>query len=264
MTHVDGADSTAASVDHLQATVILAVIGVGLLVLALRDRRAYRKFKTLTDSRERIKHFRRWTLGGFLLFGVSSVVVLWLVRRLDALTQFPPEFASAMQATGGDPTSYLFGLAFGLTFVIGVIVLANLRAARRKTPPQAATQERAIGDVLPLLPRSDIERPWIALLAVNASVTEEMFFRLVVPLLLTVVIGAPLPAFATACVVFGLVHAYQGPAGVLGTTIIGVVFSAIYLATGSLLAAMAAHLAINLNTLILMPWLRARRAAAQG
>lgn len=49
---------------------------------------------------------------------------------------------------------------------------------------------------------------------------------------------------------FGLAHAYQGPAGVLTTGVLGGVLAAVYLQSGSLLLPMALHTVIDLRFLL--------------
>ena len=58
---------------------------------------------------------------------------------------------------------------------------------------------------------------------------------------------------------FGLVHLYQGATGVLGTAVLGALFTAIYLGTGNIWIAAAAHVFVDLNGLILQPLLRGYR-----
>jgi membrane protease YdiL (CAAX protease family) len=63
----------------------------------------------------------------------------------------------------------------------------------------------------------------------------------------------PLLAFVIATILFGLVHFYQGVAGVLMTTLVGVVFACLYLWTGSLWITMAAHAGLDLFGLVVRP-----------
>jgi membrane protease YdiL (CAAX protease family) len=112
-----------------------------------------------------------------------------------------------------------------------------------------------------LLPRNGAETLWTALMAVNAGVSEEVFFRLLLPLLLVLVFGSAVLAFAVAGIVFGLAHVYQGWVGVLATFVLGLVLAGLYLATGSLLAPIAVHVVIDLVGLVIRP--TAARLAAR-
>jgi membrane protease YdiL (CAAX protease family) len=93
--------------------------------------------------------------------------------------------------------------------------------------------------------------------------SEELFFRLALPLLLVVLTGNAALAFVIATATFGLMHLYQGWAGVIATTLVGAVMSAIYLATGSIWIVIILHAAIDLNGLIVMPYLTRPAPAAQ-
>ncbi|HWE44811.1 MAG TPA: type II CAAX endopeptidase family protein [Caulobacteraceae bacterium] len=244
-------------IDPTRALLLLSAIVLLLGLFTVRDRSAYKRFKALTESKDRIRHFRRWVIGAFLAFGVGGVLVLWLAGRVGDLLRMPPEFAPmAASMSGRVTTSGLFGMAFGASFVVGILVITSLRARRGQKP-----KPRATGDILALMPRNGAERAWLALLSLNAGVTEEIFFRLAVPLLLYAVTGSLIGALVGGCLIFGLIHAYQGIVGIFATTILGAVFTVIYIGTGSLLIAMAVHVLIDLNTLVFLPWLRARAAA---
>lgn len=91
------------------------------------------------------------------------------------------------------------------------------------------------------------------LLALNwtlAAFGEELAFRVLLMRGLTHALGdrraAPAIALVVQAVVFGLVHAYQGPAGIAATTVSGLVYGALTLAArGSLWPAALAHGASN-------------------
>ncbi|MBW8732872.1 MAG: CPBP family intramembrane metalloprotease, partial [Asticcacaulis sp.] len=106
-----------------------------------------------------------------------------------------------------------------------------------------------------LLPRTGRERFWAGLIALNAGLSEELFFRLALPLLLATVTGQPALAFWLAVVIFGLGHAYQGLFGVIATTIIGALLGLIYLYSGNLWLVVGIHAGIDLWSLVVMPLL---------
>ena len=114
---------------------------------------------------------------------------------------------------------------------------------------------RQLGDFSALLPRNRAELAHAAALSINAGLTEELFFRLTLPLLFVLVIGNVWVAFALAAIVFGLAHLYQGLVGVVATTAVGVLLTAFYLASGSIWIAVLVHAAIDLVGLVLRPLL---------
>src|SRR5262249_10041181 len=108
-----------APIDPGRAALLLGAILLGLVLLGLRDRSVYKRFKALTESKARIRPFRRWVIGAFLVFGLGGVLVLWLAGRVGDLLHMPHEFAAvgALLTPARLGTSGLFGIAFGVTFV---------------------------------------------------------------------------------------------------------------------------------------------------
>ena len=135
--------------------------------------------------------------------------------------------------------------------VTAVAVFVTL-AARRGG---AARRMRTLGDIEPLMPRNAAETLWTGLLSLNAGVGEELFFRLTLPLLIALATGNALAGLAGAGLVFGLAHVYQGWVGVAATTVVGFVFTGLYLWSGGLAAPMAAHAGLDLMALVVRPTL---------
>ena len=104
-----------------------------------------------------------------------------------------------------------------------------------------------------VLPRNRPELGLGAVLSVNAGVFEELVFRLGIPALLFGASGSALVAVVGSVLLFGALHAYQGVAGVIGTTLIGAVFMASYLLTGSILVPIVLHTLFDLRSLVLIP-----------
>jgi membrane protease YdiL (CAAX protease family) len=97
--------------------------------------------------------------------------------------------------------------------------------------------------------------PAIAL-AISAGVSEELFFRLFLPLLIALVSGSALTGTIIAALCFGGVHRYQGWRGVVATTLSGVALSVLYGLTNSVWMAIAFHIAIDVNALVVRPMAR--------
>ncbi len=68
----------------------------------------------------------------------------------------------------------------------------------------------------------------------NAGVTEELYFRLLAPVLIFAVTGSAFWAILASTLWFGLAHYYQGWIGIAATTCIGALFAAVYLYVGHL------------------------------
>jgi len=238
------------------AQLLLAVTLVVLAVFTIFDARAYARFKTIDDTRERQRIFGRWVVQAMLLFGGGALIGLALLGRLGEIVAFPVEFLPATALLGelDDVRGLITGTLFGL---VGGLILVSALALLR--PPKEGEEVRVVGDIGALLPRNRAELPYGALLSANAGITEELFFRLYLPLLIVLAGGGAVLAFVAAALVFGLMHLYQGAAGVIGTSVMGLVFVLIYLVTGSLLLPILLHVLIDLNGLVLQPALLMRR-----
>ncbi len=95
-----------------------------------------------------------------------------------------------------------------------------------------------------LLPRTGRERAAFTGLSVAAGVGEELAYRGYVIPVLAGLLG-PAGAAAVSSVVFGVLHAYQGPLGMARTAALGGLLAWGFLASGSLLPPIAAHVLLD-------------------
>jgi membrane protease YdiL (CAAX protease family) len=101
--------------------------------------------------------------------------------------------------------------------------------------------------VLTILPATPREARAFGAVAITAGICEEVLYRgYLLWYLLSVWPGRLAIAAAAAALIFGLGHAYQGVRGVVHTTVVGGIAMAVYLLTGSLLAPMLLHAALDL------------------
>lgn len=229
---------------------LLALALVVLLVVraARKDQREYRRFRRYRSTARRQAMMRRWLLESLVVFGGSSAVLLVIVHPvvmpLLAATQALPPVALLRDAlAGGLGAALLIGALVG----VALLTLLGARSARRDGGIVM------VGDIAALLPRNRPELGSGAALSVNAGVVEEALFRLALPALLVVVTGEPISAFVLAALLFGALHAYQGWAGVLATTVVGLLFTALYVVSGSIGLAMLVHALFDLRTLVVIP-----------
>ncbi len=247
--------------DEGMMPLILLLAALAAIVWFLKgDLGEYRRFKTLSDTASRQRRYRLWIGKAALAFAAPALIGLALLGRLGALATLPAEFAAARallpEFTGG-PSAFLTGMLGGAA--IGGLVVGILAATRRK---QGLPEP--VGDVGALIPRNRPEMVHAAALSVAAGVTEELAFRLYIPLLIALVTGSALLAFALATLIFGAMHLYQGWKGVAATTVVGLVMTALYLMTGALWLAMLLHALIDLNGLVVRPWLSSSSASRSG
>jgi len=191
-----------------------------------------------TSSRERIS-----------LYG-STMVMQW------AITLFAGWRATARGLTARDfgfergefieilSACLLGGLA------LGALHWGNLRRVARAG---GAGAERMRSIAKHILPQSGVELLPYCGLAMTAGICEEFLYRGFAYAALTRA-GAPiwLGFFATS-ILFGLAHLYQGRGGVLGTTILGLLFAGGRLLFGSLMPPIVWHSVIDLVAGIVGP-----------
>jgi membrane protease YdiL (CAAX protease family) len=239
---------------------LLLVAVLALLGWFVRnDRAEYEAFKAFTRTEDRQRAFRRWVAKSFLLFWGDSLVVVVLIGRAGTLLRLSPEFAPLLPHLPG-------GLNAGVVpFVIGGVIGGGIIGAVAGTllKRNRSAKPKVLGDIEPLLPRNADERKWTALLGANAAVGEELFFRLMLPLLIALVAGSAIIAFVAAGLIFGAVHFYQGWVGILATTLAGFFFAALYLVSGMLWIAILLHAVMNLNSLWLRPLLAERQTRSR-
>jgi membrane protease YdiL (CAAX protease family) len=114
-----------------------------------------------------------------------------------------------------------------------IVVLTVQRIAVLRNP---AAQRRALEQqqtVEPVLPRTADELRWFRAVALTAGVCEELMYRGFLLWYFDAWFPIGVAAAATT-VLFGLAHAYQGPRGILLTGLVGTLFVALRLLTGSL------------------------------
>jgi membrane protease YdiL (CAAX protease family) len=235
---------------QLALLALFLVVAILLVVRAAnRERTDYRRFKKLKTTRERQRVFGRWLRESFLINGGIAVAVL-----LASWNLIGPASRSALKSWPlhwfHENLSGAFGVGFSivLAIIVAVLLVVPMFVLRRQV-----NELPAIGDVGALLPRTRGELKYGVGLSINAGVVEELLFRLGMPALLFGITGNGLLSFVIASLLFGLLHIYQKFWGVLGATVLGLAFSALYLLTGSIWVVIVVHAVIDLRSLVLLP-----------
>jgi uncharacterized protein len=194
------------------------------------------------------RRFARLAARSSTLFGAVALLGLVLAGRTGALLAPPAEFAGAAAIARRWVPGMTEPMAFGL-IALGLVIGGTVGALLSRWRGRVF----ALGDVTAVLPRHRRELGWAALLAVTSGVSEELFFRLFLPLAVAAVTGSGLVGFGVATLMFGFAHRYQGWSGMLATSAAGALLAAIYLASGAIWVAAALHAILNLNGLVLRP-----------
>ncbi|MFZ4405564.1 MAG: CPBP family intramembrane glutamic endopeptidase [Pseudobdellovibrionaceae bacterium] len=236
------------------AYVVLPVYLYLLFIRTKQDVAEYANFKKIKSTKSRQQKYRKWVLESFLLFGLGSVLLLAAIGHfsnithpLSQFTDLVPRSTTIQADDTGSRIPFILGmLTSGL---LTGLVIANFAKKNKK-------KAAVIGDIQAMFPRNNAERFWAAILAINAGFSEEMFFRLLLPILFFIVFKNPVIALVLPILIFGLVHWYQGKIGVVFTAILGAGLTFLYLTTRNIFAVMAIHALIDLNGLILQPAIR--------
>lgn len=172
-----------------------------------------------------------------------------MLDRPDALGSLPREFAAlAAQLPRYTAANLLPPLLVGLTLGLLLVWVRIWRAHRRGSP-------NSIDAAAPYAARGRRELLPAVAVALAAGVTEELAFRLTIPLLAARVTGSALAGFALAAAVFVAIHRYQSWPGRVGVALAVVALTALYLSTGALWLAMLVHTVIDISALAIRPWL---------
>lgn len=244
----------------MAAAIWLLIVLAGVAVWTVNDTRQYQSFRRETESGPRRAFYWRWTIQSLVFLTGASLISLALIGRFDALVALPSEFApfaSALQSdtrSGSGSADQRLGMVLGFSIGMLIFIAITKRRLAKMVMP-------VIGDIEPLIPRNTAEMLAALPLCLNAGFSEELFFRLTLPLLLTTVTGSVAISWGVATLVFGLIHWYQGWTGVLATTLMGGVLTVVYLKTGSIASAMLMHAFSDVIALIFRPMIAARYAA---
>jgi uncharacterized protein len=173
------------------------------------------------------------------------IVVEWTLALL-LLTHWGENGRPWSRLGLGDPFTGRGLLAFAVVIAIGVLAFAHARSVARAPAEELAAARAPIGDVVHLLPQTASERRLFVGVSVTAGACEELFFRGLAPWLLAMWMP-PWAAIVTATLLFGLAHAYQGPAGIPQTALVGAVMAGLTLWSGTLWSAILLHTIVDLH-----------------
>ena len=152
--------------------------------------------------------------------------------------------------------SFFVGLVIGIV-IAGAAIIVSRRKRRRAIASPASQQPASIWkkflpDFSALIPLTPRERLRFTMVAISAGICEEVVYR---AWLLDFLHGSAGLAGATlviaAALLFGIGHYYQGYAGVLITSLLGLALCGLYVASGTLLVPIIVHALIDLRLAIL-------------
>jgi hypothetical protein len=166
---------------------------------------------------------------------LSSVVSLWLLAAVTVAAVLAG--GPTLDRIGLRPAPLPATLAWsGAITVAGLLLMALAnRLGLRESP-----------FLWRLLPRTSTEKLQFVGVSVTAGVCEELVFRGFLIAALQTATGSLALAVTLSSGVFGVLHAYQRPAGALRAAALGALLALPFLLTGSLLPSMIAHAGIDI------------------
>lgn len=204
-----------------------------IVAMPIWDRHETRRLKTSTDP-----NVRRDSYIKTIVWQVVACAILIATIPFQKLYQLPATAQSILKIRGEMLIPILVGLSVG---VIAPIFIFRAKQGNAK-------QLEAISF---FLPRTSLERWLFALMCVTVGICEELIFR---GFLIQYMHALPFAfgwgvSIVLAAIVFGIDHGYQGWFGILATTTLALVFTALFWMSGTLLLPMIFHVAIDLRVL---------------
>jgi uncharacterized protein len=177
-----------------------------------------------------------------ILLYLSTIAFQWIAAGVAAWRAWAHGFGLSELGLASATPPWVVGIvAISGTAGISALQWINLRRLGRtaRTPKVL----RAIAERI--LPQSRREFGPFLGLAVTAGICEEFLYR---GFAMAAVSRAGLPAWAVVAVtstLFGLAHLYQGRGGLLGTTLLGLLFGSVRIAYHSLVPVIFWHIAVD-------------------
>jgi membrane protease YdiL (CAAX protease family) len=203
-----------------------------------------RRMRQLLALPETTKMDRLSLYASTMAFQISAAaLILW---RSGAHRISPPELGLAI------PRPLL---TIAAAAVLSTLILLNQIFSLRRL----ALDPSEIKGILPELalkvfPQDEVERLVFFALVSTVAVSEEVIYRGFVQFLFqSWSRGLVVAGIVGSAILFALAHLYQGRRGLLATSVIGLVFSAIRAWTASLVAPMIAHFVADLAAGLLAP-----------
>lgn len=180
----------------------------------------------------RLRMYRRTIAAQWTAAAVAVGVWLHAERPLDDLGL-------------GLPGGRWFTVAAILVALIVFLLHRQLRFVRRDDELAQKLREQ-FETTAPFAPRNAQQMRWFVGVGITAGVCEELLMRGYLIAYLEHFFGLTAAVIASS-LVFGLGHLYQGPPGVLKTTVAGLVVAGVYLLSGSLWLPMILHAFVDIN-----------------
>lgn len=204
---------------------------------------------------------RQTTRTGRLSLYASTIAFQWLAA---AVILWRTSAHGIHTARLGLTTSNPLPIIVVAVILSTLILLNQIFSLRRLVTRPAEIQGTLPQLALKIFPQDDVERLAFFALVATVAVCEEIIYRgFVQHVFLAWSRGMVSVSIIASASFFALAHLYQGRRGLVSTSLIGLLFSAVRALTGSLLPTVAAHFVADLAVGFMAPS-RLRAALAKG
>lgn len=204
------------------------------------------RLKASTEPRKKVRYYRKIVSA----LWICALIAVMTTGFFAAFAISPAPGEMGWLQNGSIPLRVVEGVTIGMLIAIFLPALIALRNEKLR-----AKAARAVKKLSFLLPSSREERRWWWLVCITAGICEELVYR---GFLLHYLHTSPFHlsltlALIVSSVIFGVGHLYQGGLGALQTALIGFVFGAMFIVTGTLLLPMIVHAVLDLRVLAMLP-----------
>jgi len=183
------------------------------------------------EPANRVKLYRGTFVLEWVAFGVLAAT-WYLLRRPVADLGFV------------SPGGINFWIGVALLAIVSALLLHTWRQSKTMSTEDKAKQKQSFGKLEHFLPHTDRDYRLFFGLSITAGIVEETIYRGFALWYLAQFM--PIwAAVVASSVVFGLGHSYQGAGGMVRVTIIGAVFGAFYIFTGSIWLPILGHFLLD-------------------
>ena len=173
--------------------------------------------------------------------GIVALLLGWAGPGLDAL---------GLGGAGAGPWSSAWASSGWMTLGLLTLAVAVVAGAFHLAGRWLGLQESPL--LRELIPRTGREKGLFVVLSLAAGIGEEVVYRGYLLAVLAPVFDGPWTAALVSSMAFAVLHAYQGPVGLVRSGLLGFLFAAAFIVHGSLWPVMGVHAGVDLVSGLLL------------
>ena len=233
---------------------LLCIIVVYHMVMSVIDSNDTKKYFSGEKKVNKIRFLKEAVLWGWI-----TTIIVFIFIAMSEITLHDIGFRGVSLSNTNWLNIVTFiicgmGLAILLIQTIQCLIPKNKKALREdfdKKKKSDNIYDWAIYNLV--LPETKKERKWFFFLSLTAGICEEIIWRGTIIFLLSAVFPALnfMGAAIISCILFGLMHSYQGIYGIIKTGIISVLFVLLYYVTDSIIPGMLVHFLFDYSSVVL-------------